>query len=83
MMYLLARGAEVARRAGAVEPMLRLVPQPGLAGAVVPAGGVPAAFQYYGAVLTAVALLAQAEVGRAAVDAAPVRTRLVSGDINY
>ena len=62
-------------RAGAVEPVLGLVAQPGVAGAVVAAGRVAAALQHHGAVLSAPAGRAHAQVRRALVDALAVRAR--------
>lgn len=67
----------MAGRAGAVEAVLGLVAQPGVAGAVVAAGRVAAALQHHGAVLPAPARRAQAEVRRAPVYALAVRARRV------
>lgn len=76
--YLLAGGAVVAGRAGAVEAVARLVLQPGQAGAVVAAGRAAAAGQHGAAVAPAPARLAGAVVGGAAVEAAAVRARCVA-----
>lgn len=67
----------MSRRARAVEPVLRLVLEPGVAGAVVAAGLRGAPGQHHGAVLSAPARRARAVVGGAPVHAPPVQARLV------
>lgn len=74
---LLAGGAVEAVGAGAVEAVLGLVAQPGVAGALVAAGLRGAALQHHGAVPAAPARRARAVVRGALVHAAPVRARLV------
>lgn len=69
-------------RARAVEPVLGLVAQPGVARAVVLTRRVAAALQHHGAVLSAPTLRALTEVRRAPVKALAVRAWGVSEETN-